>query len=276
MLRLYHTNPLTITEVTEYSAFVDGGEYGALPLREAPGGAKVGDAVSAFVYLDAADEVVATMAEAYAQVGECAYLEVISSGARGTYLNWGLPKDLLLPLSEQAGSVREGASCFVYVYQDESQRPIASMKLHRHLDEGQGDLEINEAVDLMIAGRTELGFKAVINNEQLGLIYHEELAYPLEIGTKMKGWVKEIRDDGKINLNINKLDTETRDELEAMILNQLKINDGRLNLSDKSSPDLIYSTFSVSKKNFKRALGSLYKQRLIKISPKFIELVSKA
>lgn len=275
MLRFYHTNLLTVTELAEYSTYAEGGGYSAIPLRDAPKGIQVGDSVRAFVYLDATDEVVATMAEAHVQLGECAYLEVVSSTGRGTFLNWGLPKDLLLPRSEQVGSLRDGDFCFVYVYQDESQRPIASMKLHRHLDEHYGDLELNEAVDLIVAGKTDLGFNVVINNEQLGLIYHEELAQPLKIGTKIKGWVSKIRDDGKINININKLDNETRDELEDTILAQLKENDGRLNLSDKSAPDLIYASFSVSKKNFKRALGSLYKKRLIKISAEFIELVSE-
>jgi predicted RNA-binding protein (virulence factor B family) len=272
MIRPYHTNSLTVTEITEYSVYADGGEYGDFPIQETPDGIKVGDSVEAFVYLDSADDIVATMAKAYVEVGECAYLEVVSSGDRGTFLDWGLPKDLLLPFSEQLGAVRKGNFCAVYVYQDENQTPVASMKLHWHLDEHYGDLELNEAVELMVAGESELGFKVVINNEQLGLIYHEELAQPLQIGTKMKGWVKKIRDDGKINININKLDTETRDELEDAILTQLKENDGRLNLSDKSSPDLIYARFNVSKKNFKRALGSLYKKRMITISPKFIEL----
>ena len=274
MLKLYQTNQLTITKIAEYSVYAEGHGCSHLSLREAPKDIKVGDSVQAFVYLDASDEVVATMAKSYAQVGECAYLEVVSTGERGTFLNWGLPKDLMLPLSEQSRAVREGDFCFVYVYQDGSERPVASMKLHRHLNEHYGDLELNEAVDLMIAGKSELGFKAVINNKQLGLIHHEELARPLKIGTKMKGWVKKIRDDGKVNININNLDNETRDELEEAVLSRLKENGGRLNLSDKSAPDLIYTNFSVSKKNFKRALGSLYKKRLIKISPEFIELIS--
>lgn len=275
MLKFYHTNLLTVTELAEYSTYAEGGGYSDIPLREAPKGIQVGDSVRAFVYLDATDEVVATMAEAHVNLGECAYLEIVSSTERGTFLNWGLPKDLLLPRSEQVGTLRDGDFCFVYVYQDESQRPIASMKLHRHLDENYGDLKVNEAVNLMVAGKSELGFKVVINDEQLGLIYHEELAQPLKIGAKMKGWVKKVREDGKINININKLDNETRDELEEAILAQLKGHDGRLNLSDKSSPDLIYASFSVSKKNFKRALGSLYKKRLIKISAEFIELAAE-
>lgn len=273
MLKLYHTNSLTVTEIAEYSIYVDGGEYGFLPIRDVPEGLKVGDSVEAFVYLDSADEIVATMAQAFAGFGECAYLEVVSNGERGTYLNWGLPKDLLLPVSEQFGTVQLGNFYAVYVYQDESQRPIASMKLHKFLDDHYGDLELNEAVDIMIADETDLGFKAIINDEQLGLIYHEELTQSLEIGAKMKGWVSKIRDDGKINININKLDDEDRDELEEKILAQLKESEGRLDLSDKSSPDLIYKRFNVSKKNFKRALGALYKKRLIKISPEFIESI---
>jgi predicted RNA-binding protein (virulence factor B family) len=275
MLKLYHINTLTITDITEYSTFADGGDYGLVPLRDVPESLEIGDKVDAFVYLDAEEEVVATMAKAYAGLGECAYLEVISSGERGTYLDWGLPKNLLLPFSEQVESLKEGDYCIVYVYQDAQQRPIASMKLNKYLDEYYGDLELNEAVDIMIAAKTDLGFKVIINNEQWGLIYHEELAQPLKIGAKMKGWVSKIRDDGKINININKLDDEDRDELEDDILTQLKDNGGRLDLSDKSSPVLIYDRFKVSNKNFKRAIGSLYKKRLICISPEYIELAQE-
>jgi len=275
MLKLYQTNSLIISDITDYSVFADGYEHGALPLRDAPDNLQVNDVVEAFVYPDSDGEIVATMAKMHAKIWECAYLKVISSGTRGTYLDWGLPKDLLLPYSEQVGAVREGDFCVVYVYQDEGQRPVATMKLHRHLDEDGDDLEENQPVDLMVVGESELGFKAAINNEQLGLIHHSELSQSLEIGSKMKGWVKTIRADGKINLNINKLDTKTRDELEQKILTALEESGGRLDLSDKSPPELIYERFAVSKKNFKRAIGSLYKQRLITISPAFIELLSE-
>ena len=276
MLKLYQTNLLTIIDITEYSVYAEGEDGGSMPLREPPEDLEIGDNVWAFVYPDTGDELVATMAKAYAEVGEYAYLEVISSGDRGTFLDWGLPKDLILPFSEQLGRVREGRFCFVYIYQDEKQRPIATMKIHKHLEEDYCDLEINEAVDLIIASESDLGFTAVINNEQLGLIYHDELSGPLLIGEKMKGWVKNIREDGKIDLNINKLDDKTRDSLEDAIIAQLKENDGRLNISDKSTPDLIYAKFGVSKKNFKRAIGSLYKKQLINIDPEFITLIDIA
>ena len=276
MLELYQTHTLTVSDIKEYSVIVDGGDYGPIRLQNAHVDIDIGDQVEAYLYVDSSDDIVATTAQAIAQIGECAYLKVVSNGGRGTFLDWGLPKDLLLPFSEQAGRVREGHYCFVYVFQDEHQRPIASMKLHRHLSEEHDGLQIGEAVDLMIASESELGFKAVINNKQLGLIYHGEIARPLEIGSKMKGWVKKIRDDGKINLNINRMDNETRDQLEEEILNKLKENNGRLELSDKSAPDAIYDVFKVSKKAFKRAIGSLYKQRLIKISAQFIELIESS
>ncbi len=272
MLNLYQTNTLTVTEIREYSIYVDGGTYGPISLRETHDGLQIGDNVEAYVYLDAEDEIVATMARASANVGECAYLQVISDGPQGTYLDWGLPKDLLLPFSEQTQNLTEGRSYVVYIFQDDRQRPVASMKLHRYLDEEQNDLTVGEAVNLLIASESDLGFKAVINNEQIGLIYHDELARPLQIGTEMKGWVKKIRSDGKINLNINRMDNETRDQLDQEILDQLEQQGGRLDLSDKSAPDLIYASFKVSKKNFKRAISRLYKQRIITVSDTYIEL----
>lgn len=272
MLKIYQTNTLRVSEIAEFSVFADGGSYGRIPIRDTPDGIQINDEIEAFVYLDSADEVVATMTEPYAQLGDCAYLKVVSSGESGTFLDWNLPKDLLLPLSEQVGPLKEGDYCVVYIYQDKRQRPIASMKLHRHLDEDYGDLEVDEAVNLMIAAKTDLGYKAVINNEYLGLIYHEELTKPLKIGAKMKGWVSKIREDGKINVNINKLDDSTRSALEDTIMEQLKASGNRLDISDKTPPDVIYERFQVSKKNFKRAIGNLYKQRLITISPEFIEL----
>jgi predicted RNA-binding protein (virulence factor B family) len=276
MLKFYHTNQVTVAEIGEFSIYIDGGEYGLIPLHETPEDIKIGDAVDAYIYLDATDDIIATMATAAAQMGECAYLKIISSDDRGTFLDWGLPKDLLLPLSEQTGRIREGDFCFVYIYQDEQHRPIASMKLHHFFDEKSDDLKLGQAVDLIIASASNLGFKAVIDNEYLGLIYHGELARPLEIGAKMKGWVQEIREDGKINVSTNRLDSEARDQLEETILNRLNENDGRLNLSDKSPPNLIYNTFGVSKKNFKRAIGGLYKQKLITIKPESIELISSS
>jgi len=274
MPNLYQMNTLTVIEVGRDGIFLEGGdEYGDIHLIDPTGSIHEGDQLEVFIYRNTEDNVVATLASAHVKVGECANLEVVASGDNGAFLDWGLPKDLFLPRSEQAYYVDEGDYCVVCVYIDKKGKPIASSMLYHHLDEYAGDLKEGQQVDLLIADQTDLGYKAIINHQQLGLIYHGELSQPLQLGIKMKGWVKEIRGDGKINLNINALDTDTRDELEAQILSQLKQENGRIDISDKSPPEEIFREFKVSKKNFKRAIGSLYKQRLIKISPGFIELV---
>ncbi len=278
MFKLYQMNSLSIVEVGDEGVYAenisDSEDDAPMPVYQAPDYVEVGDAVDAFLYRDSSGRLVATMQSAYVEVGQCANLEVVSSSQHGVFLNWGMPKDLFLPDSEQAYYVDDGDFCVVYVYMDKEGRPVASSKLYRHLSEKQDDLVIGQAVDLLISDETDLGYKAVINHTQLGLIYHNELSQPLQLGVRMRGWVKEIREDGKINLNINALDSETRDELEQKILFELEQAGGRLDMSDKSAPEEIYRMFKVSKKNFKRALGSLYKQRLITISAEYIERVS--
>lgn len=275
MPKLDQTNRLTVTDISPKGAIVDGLEYGDLHLRDTPKNVSKGDVVTAFLYKDASDRITATAAIPKISVGECAYLQVVAEGEFGAFLDWGLPKDLLLPFAEQAYPVREGASYVVYAYLDNSDRMVASTFLHHHLDEQHGDLKTGDAVNLLIAGKSDLGFKAVINNQYLGLIYHDELSQPLRFGTKIKGWVKAIREDGKIDLSINTLDKKTRDQLETRILRELHQSGGRIEISDKSSPEVIFNVFKVSKKNFKRALSSLYKQRLIIIEPNFIQSISE-
>lgn len=270
---LYKMNTLTVIEVGRDGVFLEGDGYGDIHLPDAPENIEVDDEIEVFIYRNSSNNIVGSLTPSYAQIGECANLEVVSVGDNGAFLDWGLPKDLFLPLKEQAYSIKEGDYCVVCVFLDKKGRPVASSLLYHHLDEYKGDLKEGQQVDLLIADEAELGFKAVINHVHLGLIYHSELSQPLQIGTKMKGWIKELRGDGKINLNINAFDTDTRDELESQILEQLKQENGRIDISDKSPPKVIFQTFKVSKKNFKRAIGSLYKQRLIKISPGFIELI---
>lgn len=283
MLTLEKTHRLSIVEINVNGTYVDGGNYGSVFLRKAPKSLQLGDKVNVFLYADTdsknrkdENNIVAIFIEekdAHAKIGECAYLRVVSVGDHGAFLDWGLPKDLLLPYSEQAYPVKEGDSCVVYITTDDNDRAVATTLLYHYLDEEGSNLREGEAVDLLIASKSDLGFKAVINNKYLGLIFHKELSQPLRFGSRIKGWVKQIRDDGKIDLSINTLDKKTRDQLESKILHELQKEGGRLMLSDKSSPDSIFSAFSVSKKNFKRALGSLYKQRLIKIESDYIELV---
>lgn len=263
---------LTVDKKEATHVFVSTREWGSVYLREAPDDVTVGDKVSAFVYQNATGDICATAATPKVTLGQCAYLRVVAINDVGAFLDWGLPKDLLLPYAEQAYPVREGASYVVYAYRDNSGRTVASTQLHHHLDETHEGFSIGDQVDLLIAGKSDLGFKAVINGKALGLLYHSDLSQPLAFGHRTKGWVKQIRQDGKIDLTINALDQKTRDQLELRILKALQQAGGRIELSDKSTPEVIFSVFKVSKKNFKRALGSLYKQRLIAIHPSHVEL----
>lgn len=208
-----------------------------------------------------------------AQIGECAYLEVLEVGPYGAFLDWGLRKNLLLPHSEQAYPVKEGRRYVVFVYMDEqTDRPVCSTKLHHHLPETSLWLKPGQEVELLIAAKSPLGYKAVIDGNCLGLIYEQELSQPLQFGERMRGWVKAIRDDGKIDLSINNLTPAARDELSQRILDKLKERGGRLPLSDKSSAEDIHAVFKVSKSNYKSAIGGLKKQGLIRIDPGYIEL----
>lgn len=235
--------------------------------------AVAGDQLDVFCYKNADGSWVATMESPLAQVGECAFLEVLSVNDYGAFLDWGLPKDLLLPFSEQAYPVREGGRYVVYIFVDESTDRIAcSTVLHEHLSEEGGGFRPRQAVDLLIAAKSDLGYKAVINGEYIGLIFHEDLSQPLQFGERMQGWIKSVRADGKIDLSINSLDKKSRDELDERILAHLKKVGGRAPLSDKSPPEEIFRIFKVSKRNFKRSVGNLYKQRLIRIESDGIEL----
>ena len=207
----------------------------------------VGDELDVFVYTDTDEQFVATTNKPKAVVGECAYLTVICVNDHGAFLDWGLPKDLLLPFGEQAYPVIEGKRYVVYVYLDQqSNRVACSTKLHHHLSEtyvppalhsvSNAQLKPYQAVDLLIAAKSDLGYKAVVNGEYLGLIFHRDLGHPLRFGEHMKGWVKTIRPDGKIDLSVNALDAQSRGELAERILDYLKESGGRANLSDKSPP----------------------------------------
>jgi hypothetical protein len=274
VIKLEQNNKLKVIEISDKGTFIDAHEYGQLFLRNASESLKIGDIIDVFLHRDASNKILGTHASNQVNINECALLKVVSVGKYGAFLDWGMPKDLLLPHSEQAYPVREGGSYVVYVVQDNSDRLIASTMLHKYLEEDGLDLRKGDAVDLMIAAESDLGFKAVINNRQLGLIYHSDLSQPLKFGSRIKGWIKNIRDDGKIDLSINTLDDKARDQLEMRILKMLQQKNGKIELSDKSSPEAIFAALKVSKKNFKRALGSLYKQKLIIISPNHVELIN--
>jgi predicted RNA-binding protein (virulence factor B family) len=269
-------NNLKVVKIAEQGVYVDGGEEGTilLPNRYVPDGLGIDDWVDVFLYFDSDDLLIATTETPKATVNTVELLKVIDTNRVGAFLDWGLPKDLLVPFSEQQQPMKEGDSYMVYVFHDhKTDRILASSKLNRYFEEEPVGLKEKQAVDLQISDKTELGYKALINNQYLGLIFHGDAFRPLAIGERLPGYVKAIRDDGKIDLIISQHSPKGDNSLEEKIMAHLNASGGESNLTDKSDPDLIYRQFKVSKKKYKNALGALYKRKLIMITREKISLV---
>ena len=244
-----------------------------MPIRYVPANCKVGDYVDVFLYLDSEDRPIATTEKPYAQVGEFAMLRVKSVNKIGTFLDWGIMKDLLVPFREQKVTMLEGRSYLVYIYVDEeSKRIVASAKLNKFLDKSLPEYTVGQAVELVIESETDLGYKAIINNQHWGILYENEVFEQLAKGLKIKGFIKKIRTDNKIDLSLHPLGYEKVDPLTQMILDELIKEGGFIPVSDKSGAEEVYRVFGISKKSFKQALGALYKRRLITIAPDGIRL----
>lgn len=270
-------NSLQITKYTDFGLYLDGGVDGEilLPKRYIPKGEEleVGDWLNVFVYLDSEDRLIATTQKPKVQVGGFASLKVVEINRVGLFLDWGLPKDLLLPHSEEKRPLQVGDYCVVYVYLDQRTRRItATARLDRHLDKTQVRYETGQEVDLLVVEKTDMGFKAIINNEHWGLIHNNEVFKFLRGGMRERGFIREVRADGKISLSLQPLGREAASSLSEQILAKLREAGGQLLLSDKSSPEQISSLFGVSKGNFKKAIGGLYKQGLIVIESDRIRL----
>ncbi len=270
-------NSLQITKYTDFGLYLDGGADGEilLPKRYIPKGEtlEVGDWLNVFVYLDSEDRLIATTQKPKVQVGGFASLKVVEINRVGLFLDWGLPKDLLLPHSEEKRPLQVGDYCVVYVYLDQRTRRItATARLDRHLDKTPVRYETGQEVDLLVVEKTDMGFKAIINNEHWGLIHNNEVFKFLRGGMRERGFIREVRADGKISLSLQPLGREAASSLSEQILAKLREAGGQLPLSDKSSPEQISSLFGVSKGNFKKAIGGLYKQGLIVIEADRIRL----
>lgn len=281
MIQIGRLNQLKIIKDVDFGVYLDGGEDGEilLPLRDLPDDYEIGDEVEVFIYFDSEDRLIATTQKPRAMVGEFALLKVAAVERIGAFLDWGLPKDLLLPFAEQSKPVRVGQEVLVYIYLDSSDRIAASMRLGKNLAKTPGQYEEGQSVNLIIAGETELGFKAIINESHLGMIYANEIFQPLKYGQRLQGFVKKIRDDGKIDLSLQdpkKIGHRAAaDEVGPRILKLLSENHGFLAINDKTSAETIHELFGVSKKKYKIALGGLYKQRLIRVDDNGIFLVKK-
>ncbi len=269
-------NELEVVKEVDFGIYLDGADHGEIlmPKRYVPEGCKVGDRLEVFIYLDSEDRIIATSEQPFGMVGEFAKLKVVSVTGVGAFVDWGLPKDLLVPFREQQQDMEEGKSYLVYIYlDDESQRIAGTTKLDKCVDNIPIDYEEGEEVDLIIAGQTDLGYKAIIDNSHWGMLYKNEVFKELTTGQKLKGFIKNIREDEKIDLSLEKAGYEKIDPISESILNKLAANDGFLPLNDKSDPETIRNTFQISKKNFKKAIGTLYKHRIISIDEEGIKML---
>ncbi|WP_321995749.1 S1-like domain-containing RNA-binding protein [Draconibacterium orientale] len=259
-------NTLEILRETDNGVYLDGGEHGEIlmPRKYVEEEMKEQGTAEVFVYTDSEDRLVATTEKPLATVGEFARLTVKATAKFGAFLDWGLAKDLLVPFSEQRSKMQEGNSYWVYVYLDLlTNRVVASAKLHKFLDNTPPEYTKGQEVSLIILEENDLGYKAIINQEHTGMLYKNQVFRQLEIGSQTKGYIAKIRNDEKIDLMLEEPGYEKVDSISEKILTALEANGGFMAVSDKSSPEMIKAMFGISKKNFKKAIGGLYKKRLI-------------
>ena len=274
MIEIGKRNSLIVIRTVDFGVYLDGENLGdiLLPSRYISSPLAVGDSIDVFIYRDSEDRLIATTEQPLAMVNTVAYLRVVSSNRYGTFLDWGLPKDLLVPLREQEVKMKAGQYYAVFVYLDHaSQRIVASSRLKRFLNNQPPRFKIGEEVDILIIEETNIGYKAAINDLFIGMVYKNEVFSGIQLGKRMKAYIKQVRRDGKIDLTINAPIVERTDDLAQRILARLK-SERSLPLSDHSSPEAIAAAFGCSKKDFKRAIGALYRNRQILINPDSISL----
>lgn len=269
-------NQLEVVKQVDFGMYLDGGEEGEilLPARYVPEDCKVGDWLNVFLYLDNEERLIATTLTPLVQVGEFACLEVSWVNQFGAFLNWGLMKDLFVPFSEQKMKMQVGNKYVIHAYiDDESFRIVASAKVDRYLSKEKAPYQPGEEVNILIWQKTDLGFKAIIENMYSGLLYDSEIFQTLHTGDTLKAYIKQVREDGKIDLILQKPGFEKVDDFSKTLYRYIADHGGRIGLNDKSPAEEIYDVFGVSKKTFKKAVGDLYKKRLILLHEDGIELV---
>lgn len=275
MVEIGKFNTLTVVKLVDFGVYLDGEERGEIlmPKEYVPDNCSPDDEVKVFIYFDSEDRIVATTEKPYVKVGEFAFLKVVAVSGIGAFLDWGLRKDLLVPFREQREPMQEGRSYLVYAYVDKaSDRIVASTKIDKYLDQVLPEYEPGQEVDVLIARKSDLGYSVIINDSHWGLIYQNEIFQPVKIGQKLKGYIKEVREDEKIDVSLQPAGYEKIDGLSKMILDKIRDNGGVLDISDKSAPEEIYNLFGCSKKNYKKAIGALFKKGLIDIDVAEIRL----
>lgn len=276
MINIGEYNTLEILRETEqglYLADVEGNEV-LLPNRYVPSAFKIWDKLDVFVYLDNEERPVAVTDKPYIKKGDFALLRCNEVTQHGAFLDWGLVKELFCPFKEQAFKMRAGGWYLVYCYLDEtSGRLVASSKTNRFLDNKQLTVQQFDEVELIVSHPSEIGMNVIVNNIHTGLIFKDDIFKDLSIGDRLKGFVKKIRPDNKLDIVLGQIGYRNIEPNAETILHELEDNSGYLNLTDKSDPETIKQTLQMSKKNFKKAVGSLYKQKLIEIKDDGIYLV---
>lgn len=265
-VKLGKYNQLEVVKAVDFGVYLNGGDDGEilLPSRYVPEECKPGDVLNVFIYLDNEERLIATTLQPYVQVGEFACLEVAWVNEYGAFLDWGLMKDLFVPFREQKMKMQKGHRYVVHAHVDEdSYRIMASAKVERYLSKELPEYQPGEEVEVMVWQKTDLGYKVIVDNKFGGLVYQKEIFKPLEPGMHMQAFVRQVREDGKIDLTLQKDGLQKVDDFAEVLLQYIKDNDGHTSLNDKSPAEEIYETFGVSKKTFKKAVGDLYKKRLI-------------
>lgn len=274
-IKLGKYNQLEVVKEVDFGVYLNGDEDGEilLPKRYVPEGTKPGDILNVFIYLDMEERLVATTLQPYVQVGEFACLEVAWVNQFGAFLNWGLMKDLFVPFREQKMKMQKGKRYVVYVHLDEeSYRIVASAKVEHFLSTEKPDYQPGQEVEVLVWQRTELGYKVIVENKFSGMLYHNEIFQPLEVGMRLTAFIKQVRPDGKIDLVLQKTGARKVDDFSEVLWQYIKDNDGFTPLNDKTDAEVIYHTFGVSKKTFKKAVGDLYKKRRIVLEEDGIHL----
>ena len=275
MVAIGRFNQLEIVNNNDAGVLLEAGEFGQilLPKRFVGNQAKLGDELTVFIYLDSEDRLIATTETPHACEGDFAWLKVVEVNQVGAFLDWGLPKDLLLPFAQQKTPPAEGKRVLVKIYLDNSHRLAATSRIDKYLKEETTGYKVGQAVDLMIADKTELGFKAIVDNAYWGILYNNELFQPLKKGERVKGYIKRVREDKKLDITLTQPGYEKISAVAEQIIVVLKEHDGYLMITDKSTPETIRSVFRISKKVYKKAIGALYKQRRIAIEDNGIRLL---
>lgn len=275
MINVGKYNELEVVKELDFGIYLRDGDVEILmPTKWVPAGTQIGDTLNVFIFRDSDDRLIATTVEPYAIADTFAFLEVKQVNQIGAFLDWGMDKDLLVPFREQNNKMEPGRSYVVFVFVDEeTNRLVASAKINRYLESENIELHDGDIVDLLIYSETDLGFNAIINNLYSGLIYKNEIYEAIRVGDTMKGFVKHVREDNKIDLSLQKSGFELVYDVKWRLLNLMKQNNGFLALNDNSSQEEIKAKLQISKKAFKKAIGALYRERLVKLTDKGVELV---